>query len=261
MTSEHACYWDEVVEGWKGKRRDALWRAHSDAVNAALLARWLPPRPLRLLKTDLFDEAVSDGLYPLLASRAASVTGIDVSPLTVRAARERYPDLDAMPADVRDLPFADGEFDVIVSNSTLDHLDSLAELRAGVAELHRVLAPGGDLLITLDNGANPIVALRNLLPFAVLRRLGIVPYYVGVTCGGRRFRGILSERGFEVREQTVIMHCPRVLAVAAARLLERHAGLAAQRRHLRWLLRFERLARWPTRSLTGYFVAARAVKP
>src|SRR4029434_1314077 len=57
--------------------------------------------------------------------------------------------------------FADEAFDVIVSNSTLDHFGSWAELGASLHELHRVLKTRGLLIITLDNRANPIVALRN----------------------------------------------------------------------------------------------------
>ena len=39
-------------------RDEKVWRAHSDAVNDALLRCWLPPETTgQLLKTDLFDEA------------------------------------------------------------------------------------------------------------------------------------------------------------------------------------------------------------
>jgi hypothetical protein len=71
----------------------------------------------------------------------------------------------------------------------------------------------------------------------------------------------MQEVGFEVRAVEAIMHCPRVFVVALARLLEGRLGLATQRRLLRGLMAFERLARWPTRFLTGHFVAVRAIKP
>jgi hypothetical protein len=56
------------------------------------------------------------------------------------------------------------------------------------------------------------------------------------------------------------MHCPRVFAVAMAHVLERSASPTVQKRFLRLLLAFERMSRWPTRFLTGYFVAAEAIK-
>mgnify|MGYP006138370175 CR=1 FL=1 len=39
---------------------------------------------------------------------------------------------------------------------------------------------------------NPVVRLRNALPFGLLRRTGLVPYYVGATCGPRRLRDFLG---------------------------------------------------------------------
>jgi len=66
--------------------------------------------------------------------------------------------------------------------------------------------------------------------------------------------------GFEVVELTAIMHSPRVLAVAVAALLDRHAGPGPRRRFLQWLLVPERLGALPTRFLTGHFVAVRAVR-
>jgi hypothetical protein len=42
---------------------ETLWREHSDAVNGALLVRWLARESCGLLlKTDLFDEAMGEGL-------------------------------------------------------------------------------------------------------------------------------------------------------------------------------------------------------
>ena len=261
MTAEEARYWDAVAAVWQKTRPQVGWRLHCDAVNRALLARWLPAdRVGRLLKTDTFDEAGRDGLYPLMASRAERVVGLDISLRTLRAGRASHSGLRATAGDVRRLPFADGAFDVVVSNSTLDHFGSLDELIAGLEEIHRVLRDGGQLLLTLDNLANPIVALRNALPYPVVHRAGIVPYYVGASCGPRRLRRVLSDLGYDVAEITAILHSPRVLAVALGEALDRHAGPETQRRFSGWLLAFERLARWPTRFLTGHFVAVRAVR-
>jgi len=102
--------------------------------------------------------------------------------------------------------------------------------------------------------------LRSVLPQTPLRRLGLVPYYVGATCGPRQMCTLVREAGFEVKEVEALMHCPRVLAVAAARLIDRHGSPALQRRFLGHLARYERLAAWPTRHLTSYFTAVRAVR-
>jgi SAM-dependent methyltransferase len=246
--------WDAALAGWTETRAAAFLRTYSDAVNELLLAEWLPPgRARRLLKTDLFDEAVGAGLVGPLQRHAAEVVAVDVSPAVVELARTRHPGLDARSADTRELPFEDGAFDLVLSNSTLDHFAVLDDVRGALAEMHRVLEPGGRLLITLDNGANPLVLLRNALPRSLLSRLRLVPYPIGVTCGPGRLRRLLAEAGFEVEASRGVMHCPRLLARAAASLAP-----PAAPRLLRAVIAFERLGRLPTRYLTAQFVAASA---
>ncbi|MGH8008336.1 MAG: methyltransferase domain-containing protein, partial [Candidatus Binatia bacterium] len=129
MTGTESRYWDGVAEAWQKTRPQTLWRRHSDAVNLELLARWLPQqRVARLLKTDVFDEAFGEGLYPLLELKAEQGIGMDLSVSTVHAARTRYASLRGVGADARCLPFANDTFDVIVSISTLDHYRSRAEI-------------------------------------------------------------------------------------------------------------------------------------
>ena len=238
-----------------------LWRAHSDSVNKGLLTRWLPDREIEsLLKTDLFDEAVSDGLSSLLNSLAKRVFYIDTSFEVHQRAKRRHPNLQTIRTDVRCLPFSHGSFDGIISNSTLDHFKSHDEILISLRELYRVLRPGGQLILTLDNLANPIVLLRNGLPFRLLYRLKIIPYYVGVTLGPYRLQHFLKEAGFKVLEVDAIMHCPRAVAVAIARCLENHASPKTQKAFLRSLMVFEYFSRLPTRFFTGHFIAVKATK-
>jgi SAM-dependent methyltransferase len=259
--STQAQYWDTVGARSTGRHRQTLWRVHSDVVNSAWVARRLSMAPIgRLLKTDLFDEALAAGLYPLLSARGRTVIGVDVAVSTVRAARVRYGQLQGAGADVRALPFATGAFDAVVSNSTLDHFASAADIVASLNELQRVLRAGGQLLLTLDNLANPVVALRNALPFRPLHALGILPYQIGAACGPGQLQRDLCAAGFEVLGVDAILHCPRVFAVAAAAILERCGSSRAQRYYLRCLMPFERLAGWRTRFLTGYFTAIVARK-
>jgi SAM-dependent methyltransferase len=238
-------HWDAVVTSWQETRGSSLLRAYSDEVNRRLLERWLPRACGRVLKTDVFDEAVAEGLAGFLAARAEAVTAIDASAETVAAARRRHPELDARVADVRALPFEAGSFDVAVSTSTLDHFPSRGDIDTALRELHRVLVRGGVAVVTLDNPWNPLVALRNVLPF---RPPALVPYYVGATLGPRGLPAALGRAGFAVKELAAVMHAPRLAARAA-------------RPPLRLLLAAEGLERWPTRFLTGQFVAARARRP
>ena len=172
----------------------------------------------------------------------------------------RHPRLATLATDARRLPFADRSFDAVVSNSTLDHFVTLDDMVVALRELARVTRPGGTLVLTLDNLANPVIALRSILPQGPLRWLGLVPYYVGATCGPRRLRELVAEAGFTVTRVEQIMHCPRVLAVALTRVVERYGSPEAQSRVLRHLAWYERLERWPTRDWTGYFTAVRAIR-
>jgi SAM-dependent methyltransferase len=210
------------------------------------------PEPVagRLLKTDLFDEAVAPGLIRELEARAEHVVGIDVSPSVLAAAQGRYPKLETHRADVRDLPFESESFTAVLSNSTLDHFESPDDIDRALRELHRVLAPGGRLLVTLDNAANPLVALRNTLPHRVLSQLDLVVYRAGSTTGPRGLRALLTGAGFQLEHLGAVMHVPR--------LIVRGLRPLGEERLQRALKSGEQLGRLPTRFVTGQFVAARA---
>lgn len=256
-----ATHWEALAGDWGRRRPQTLWRTYCDLAHTALIERWLPEQRVdRVLKTDLFDEVVTDGLYPVLARKAGQVMGMDVAASAAAQATSRHPRLAALSADARRLPFADGSFDAIVSNSTLDHFATLDDVAVSLRELARITRPGGTLILTLDNLANPVVALRSVLPLGPLRWLGLVPYYVGATCGPKRLRALVVEAGFSVACVEQIMHCPRVLAVALSRVVERQGSLEAQRRLLRHLAWYERMKGWPTREWTSYFTAIRAVR-
>jgi SAM-dependent methyltransferase len=249
--------WDVAVEQ-AASRETPLWRLQSDMVNRALLERWLPTGLGSVLKTDLFDECVSDGLYPELALHAGQVAGVDVSPAVVAAAGRRHRDLEATVTDVRALPFEPESFDAVVSNSTLDHLDGTDEVVTALGEIHRVMRPGGRLVLTVDNPYHPLVAARTALPAALARVIRPTPYPSAWTCGPNTLADLLRRAGFQVLETTAILHFPRVIAAVAGSF---NGTLAQRRRVTATLRRAERLERWPTRFVTGHFIATLAVRP
>jgi SAM-dependent methyltransferase len=248
-------YWNTVIAGRAARRAGETWRTHADRVNTDLCrAAWPRRRPARVLKTDLFDEASGTGLLPALSSESGATFGVDHAATTAAIGRTRHPGIHAVVADVRTLPFASGAFDLVISNSTLDHFESAADIDRSLREIARVLGPGGRLILTLDNPVNPVVAIRNRLPFAWLNRLRLVPYYVGATLGSADGRRLLDSAGFRVVTAGAALHCPRSPAVGAAFLLDRVGWRWPRRALLAALAAFERLARWPTRYLTGYYV-------
>ncbi len=74
-------YWDAVAKKTKPK---TFWRSYNDALNNLAFFKWLSSgeKALKVLKTDLFDESLGKGLYPLLRENAGSVFGMDVSYVT-----------------------------------------------------------------------------------------------------------------------------------------------------------------------------------
>jgi SAM-dependent methyltransferase len=86
----------------------------------------------------------------VLAAAGAAVTGADSDPGAIDRARRRAPSARLALVEAPPVPFDDGAFDHVVSFETLEHIRRDAEF---LAELHRVLAPGGRLLLSTPNRA------------------------------------------------------------------------------------------------------------
>src|SRR4029077_5851614 len=104
------------------------------------------------------------GLEPLEKALArAPFVGLDLNPENLRA--QLYTRRCIL-ADGSHLPFGDESFDLITSNMVVEHL---REPRIAFAELNRVLAPGGTILLHTPNLANYLV-FANRVVSAVLPR-------------------------------------------------------------------------------------------
>lgn len=76
-----------------------------------------------------------------LALAGARTTGVDIDEPGLAKARERFGErVDFRLARGEDLPFEDGSVDVVVLNHIYEHV---VDPDAVVADIHRVLAPGG----------------------------------------------------------------------------------------------------------------------
>lgn len=92
----------------------------------------------------------SGPLYAALRDRGAIVTGIDSSAEMLHLAEQRLGAGAALHlADLRHpLPFPDGSFDDVTASLVLHYLEDWA---APLAELRRVLVPGGRLIASVDH--------------------------------------------------------------------------------------------------------------
>jgi SAM-dependent methyltransferase len=76
--------------------------------------------------------------------RAAELTGVDAAQGMIEAAESADRRLRYLQSSAERLPFEDASFDLVISTTSFDHWTDQA---AGLAECHRVLAPGGRLVL------------------------------------------------------------------------------------------------------------------
>ena len=241
-------YLDPLVAEQKRRAHLELLRAYADLSS-----------PRIFLKTDLFEEAYGDdALFPNVTLNAQLGLGIDISIATVQAAAATLQDsrMSFLAADVRQLPFRSGSVGLILSNSTLDHFQRLADLHAALAELARVLQPGGYLVLTLDNPWNPLYwTLR------AMSRLRATPFALGRTLSVSALVQALKDCGLEIESTGTLLHNPRILSTILFLVLRRCLGERADV-PVRALLRLFAIGeKLPTRWITACFVSVCARKP
>ena len=88
-------------------------------------------------------------ILPELSRLAERIIAVDASPTMLEQARRRagasgIADIDFRLGDLAHLPLQDGEVDAVLANMVLHHAPEPAQ---AVAEIHRVLRPGGRLLL------------------------------------------------------------------------------------------------------------------
>lgn len=130
LTAEHE--WDEMVNLYETERRLNL-------IFDRLLA-------IENIRGRRFLDAGSGGGHFSAAAdqRGAEVYSLDIGTFLLRQVAERCTSK-RVAGNVRELPFADRAFDIVLSTEVIEHT---ADPLVAVIELCRVLAPGGILIIT-----------------------------------------------------------------------------------------------------------------
>lgn len=141
-----AADYDGFAEAYSAQNDSGFFNAH-----------YARPEMLRLAGNvsgrRILDAGCGSGpLSAALLARGAVVTGFDVSAAMVELARKRLgDDADLQVADLAaPLPFEDAEFDDVVSSLVLHYLEDWA---VPLAELRRVLKPGGGLIVSVNHPA------------------------------------------------------------------------------------------------------------
>jgi SAM-dependent methyltransferase len=135
---------------------DSFAEAYSAETEANLINGYYARPAILALAGDVTGRRILDagcGSGPLSAAlrdRGAIVTGIDSSAKMLELTRRRLgADAPLYVADLgRPLPFTDGAFDDVIASLVLHYLE---DWTSPLAELRRVLTPGGRLIVAVDH--------------------------------------------------------------------------------------------------------------
>ena len=169
---------------------------------------WLAVRP----GERILDLGCGDGqLTGRIAATGASVVGVDASPQMAAAARSRG--ISVVEANAESLPFQAAAFDAVFSNAALHWV---RDQDAMMAEVHRVLRPGGRFVAEMGGHGN-IAAIRVAL-MAVLMRHGLGDLEGGINHfpTPEEYRRRLERHGFRVEQMALI---PRPTALPESGLI------------------------------------------
>ena len=145
---------------------------------------------------DVLEVAIGTGLNLEHYPKGTRLTGIELSPGMLKLARDRSielgVDVDLREGDAHQLEFADASFDTVVCTFSLC---AIPDHRQAIAEMHRVLRPGG-LLILADHVASP-----NLLGRAIQRLAEVVTVRAGGEHFLRRPLEVVQAEGLQIEQR------------------------------------------------------------
>ena len=152
--------WRGVDEGWG--RRAVDFSTLSEPANCREYVA-LHHRLAVSASDTLLDVACGAGLAVELAGlRGARCAGIDASARLIAVARDRNPDADLRVGDMHALPWDDDTFDVVTSFRGI-----WGTTPGAIAEVHRVLVPGGRVGLTVWGHIKASPGAWALAPFSL----------------------------------------------------------------------------------------------
>jgi SAM-dependent methyltransferase len=199
-------YWDSVGRSLEKHHLERNVAEYKRREHIKLLEKWCGSvlGSSTVLKTDLYEDAFGrDSFIHWLADSSKNVVGIDLSKEIIVNALERNPSPTMVNSSVMETPFKDSTFNLVVSNSTLDHIPK-ENLLPALKELSRILAASGMLVLTLDNAHNPLYRLG----YHVVKKTSLQGYIQEKCYRKSEVIPLLEEAGFNVEETGSIVHLP-----------------------------------------------------
>jgi 2-polyprenyl-3-methyl-5-hydroxy-6-metoxy-1,4-benzoquinol methylase len=97
-------------------------------------------------------------LHDHLGDTFARICGVDVSKVSIEAAKARHPEIEYRVMEANQIPYPAAAFDIVTAINVLHHVDPEAR-RDFVFELKRVIRPHGIVCIIEHNPFNPLTRL------------------------------------------------------------------------------------------------------
>lgn len=251
-------FWERQAERI-GEFRQASSTAYYLEGEKRLIRPWLNGmNGCKVLKLDLWNEVKNTNILAWMALQGATTHAVDISFNLVRKAADEFRTSGLVPrfsvASLYQLPFKPESFDFLYTMGTIEHAEDMDRC---VAEIYRVLKPGGIAVVGVPNKHDPF--LRPLLVYA-MNQLGIYPYGLEQSLSRKGLRAMLSRAGFEILHSDGILFMPGVLRMAELALFDSHRRLSEMLGALHWP--FRALTRvFPGLNRHGYLVACVARRP
>ncbi|SDT78995.1 methyltransferase domain-containing protein [Actinoplanes derwentensis] len=176
-----------------------------------------------------------------LEARGARALGVDLDPVMLTAARDRFPGIDVRAADADGLPLADGEARGYRADKVL-HI--LSDPAAALAEARRVLAPAGRIVLVGQDWDTVVVdsGSGELTRRIIAARADTIPH----PRIARAYRNLLLDSGFTdvtVEVHTAIRTDPATrLLLAAQATAARNTGAITAAEATQWIAEQDRRA-------------------
>jgi ubiquinone biosynthesis O-methyltransferase len=160
-------------------------------------------------------------IIPML-QQGATIVGVDVSEGMIQQARQElaaagYRDVRLEVGDATRLNFADASFDKIVCSEVLEHIPDAGR---AVGEMHRVLKPGGAMVVSTPNRLSWYGFDRYVLWARVFRRVWNHPFDNWRSM--RELCTLLERHGFQITSTNTVCYVPGfILTYALPRSLQR----------------------------------------
>jgi|YNPNPStandDraft_1061719.scaffolds.fasta_scaffold67392_1 SAM-dependent methyltransferase len=205
--------WDKIAEkaiksnrkNPIGNEKDNFYLTEAYVYLAKRVLDYIKKRKIRLLKTDLWNEAVYKNGSILreifFKDKKIELFGIDISEKICQRAKKIDNSIKISKGDIRSLPFSGEFFDVVLDLSTIDHIPEENVSRA-INEYRRVLKKKGLLLLVFWQ-RDLFLRFLNLMSLWI-RKKPLIDGETQYAFSSRFVEGILNAKKFKIIKRTSI---------------------------------------------------------